>query len=909
MDTLELVGRQQELGLVAAALEDARGGRARSIALLGEPGIGKTATLQAAAGLARGFTVVRATGSPAEREYPYGGLLALMRPLRDDVAALPPTQRAALEAILAAEPGQAERFVVSAGALGVVAAAAEREPLLLIVDDVQWLDEPTRDVLAFVIRRLSADRVAVVVAARPGGLGALETAVDVVTDVLPLDDAAAAAVLTLSGGALDPVVREALLAAAHGNPLALLELPRRLTAGQLAGSEPLPPSLPAGELVSRAFAASAAALAEPTRIALTAAALVEERSLGELESALAGLGVTSRDLEPAEAEGLLVLAPGRVEFRHPLVRAAVLAASGDAMRRRVHRALAGALPPGERRALHLAEAAVGADPEAAAELVSAAADAPAVTAAALLTRAADLTVDDDARAGRLCAAAGQALAAGRVDQARSLADRALELQPLPEVRGAALVVLGRAARSTRTPADACRLLVAGAEALAPHDRASAVGALGEAFLAGLPAGDPAVTLPLAERFLSLADRGDPAERQFADVVEGIALVQSGRGADGATLLHSALDGEVTRSVVGVRPDELRVVAALWLQDFARAHDEASRALGEVKTSGLFGAIPRLSLFAGFALARLGRFDAAYAAVSEAAEMADELGQVVVWCDCANTLAGLEARLGLHDRCREHAERAIEVSTSLGLDWYAAHAAFQLALSELARGNATRVIEVLEGVHAANRERGVGDPGEYDLPDLVEAYLLDGRADLAAERLAELESLLERVPRQFEQALAMRCAALLAPDEEAAALFRCSVELHGAEMPFEVGRTHLLFGERLRRMGERRQARVELREALSVFESLDADWWAERCRRELAASGARLRKLDPVTRDELTPQELQVALQVAGGLSNREIAQTLFLSPKTVEFHLTRIYRKLGLHARAELIERFSGQVE
>ncbi len=536
MDTLELVGRQHELGLVAAALEDARHGRARAIALVGEPGIGKTAALESAAGLAGGFTVVRATGSVAEREYPYGGLLALLRPLHDEVAALPPAQRAALEAILAAEPGRVERFVVSAGALGVVATVAERTPLLVVVDDAQWLDDPTRDVLAFVIRRLAADRVATIVGARPGGLGPLERAVDLVVELRPLEDEAAAVVLARSGLTLDAEVREALLGAAHGNPLALLELPRRLTPDQRVGSEPLPPSLPAGDLVSRAFAASAAGLAEPTRVALAAAALVDERSLGELESALSSLGVTSRDLEAAEAEGLVVLAPGRVEFRHPLVRSAVLAAAGDAVRRRAHRALADALPSGERRALHLAEAAVGTDPEAAAELVASCRRRSGRHG----RRTAHARRGPDRRrhrAGRRCCPTQPSrrwLQAGSARRSRCPAVRSNSTRrracgvrrsscsdappgsPGPPER--------RATSSSRAPARSPSMIVSRRR---PR--------WATRFSPVFPGVIQRVTIPLAERFLALAGRADPAERQFADLVEGIALVQSGRGAEGAVI--------------------------------------------------------------------------------------------------------------------------------------------------------------------------------------------------------------------------------------------------------------------------------------------------------------------------------------------------------------------------------------
>jgi len=876
------------------------------VAFVGDPGIGKTALLDAAARAAVGFTVLRASGALSESDFPYAGLLALLRPLAPQLTALPPAQCDALEAVLRADVGQVEGFVVGAGTLAVAAAAAELQPLLVLVDDVQWLDEPTRDVLGFVVRRLAADNVAVVLAARPDGLGDLGRVVELVVEIAPLDDLSAAAVLAEVLVEIDPAAREVVLAAAHGNPLALLELPRRLTDGQRRGLEPLPPTLVAGGLVEQAFAASASALPERVRLALATASLLDEGAIGELVAATAELGVSIADLEPAEAQGLVTLASGRVAFRHPLVRAAVLQAIGDAGRRSVHRALAAVLPPGERRALHRAEAAVGPDEGAGRELIDAATTVPPITAAALLARAAELRVADADRALTLSAASSAALAAGRLDQADSLAHRAATLDPPPAVRGAALVVRGRIAWVARSAREACELLLDGAELLESSDRPAAASAIRDAFLASLPGGAPAVTVRLGERFLGVVDRTTAPARASATLAEGICLIQSGKGKEGETVLRGLLDGE---AIAATTAREAYLIAALWLADHRRALNESELAIAEARASGHVVGLPRLLLFAGFSQARLGRFSAAYAGVSEAVDMAEELGQAAIWCDCANTLAGLEARLGLHGRCREHAEQAIERSTSLGLDWYASHATINLALSELAQGRAARVVELLEPLHAHSRAAGIVDPGEYGYHELIEAYILLGRLEEATGCLAELERLLLSVPRRSEQLHAVRCAALLADGEKAQSLFVEALALDTGEMPFEVAYTHLLFGEWLRRTGERRRARGQLTAALDIFERLGSEWWAERCRRELAASGARLRRLDPATRDELTPQELQVALQVARGLSNREIAQTLFLSPKTVEFHLTRIYRKLDLHARTELVERFCEQVE
>ena len=334
---------------------------------------------------------------------------------------------------------------------------------------------------------------------------------------------------------------------------------------------------------------------------------------------------------------------------------------------------------------------------------------------------------------------------------------------------------------------------------------------------------------------------------------------------------------------------------------------AVTALEEARSAGDLEAVPILLRFAAFPLARRGRLTAAYAAMTEALQTAAELGQTTNVCDSLAHCAYLEARLGLFDRCVEHAQEAIDLGSRLDLRWFAIHATGQLALGELGRGRPDAAIQTLERLHARNREEGLVDPHDHYFAFLVEAYVRVGRHDLACDRLAEERVLVDAVPRPFDLALLERSEGLLADDDAFAERFERSIELHTDEMPFELARTHLLYGERLRRSGERRRAREELRRAEALFEQLGSTGWAERCRQELRASGARLRR-GPEARDELTPQELQVALQVARGQTNREIAQTLFLSPKTVEFHLTRIYRKLGLNARAELVERFADQV-
>ena len=580
-DTLELIGRQKELELVATALDDARSGRARSLALVGEPGIGKSTLLDAAARAAVGFTTLRAVGAQSESGFPYAGLLALVRPLQDDLGGLPRTQGDALQAVLTTDLGGVEAFAVSAGLLTLLTAEAERRPLLVLVDDVQWLDDPTRDALGFVLRRLGADSVAIILAARPDGLGDIARVVEAVVDIAPIDDVSAAAILAAAAESLDGTARSAVLAAAHGNPLALLELPHRLSVEQRQGREPLPPTLVAGALVEVAFAQTAARLPTSSRTALALAALLQESGTDLFETAAAGLGVSLADLEPVEAEGMITLASGRLTFRHPLVRAAVIGAVDDPTLRDIHRAIADVLPPGERRALHRAEATIGTDDEAAAELIAAAGDVPAVTGAALLTRAAELLADTSERARVFGEAARLATLAGRLDQGTSLVERGLALEPPDRVRGELLVTSGRIACMNRAPVDATALLLEGVALLESQDRAEAVSALADAFAAALASGSVATSI--VERILGLADRSEPEERVLADLVSGISFVQRGHPDDGERVLL----GLLTEPERAGPPSSLQyagVIAALWLYDYPRALDEAADAIETARAS-------------------------------------------------------------------------------------------------------------------------------------------------------------------------------------------------------------------------------------------------------------------------------------------------------------------------------------
>ena len=441
-------------------------------------------------------------------------------------------------------------------------------------------------------------------------------------------------------------------------------------------------------------------------------------------------------------------------FRHPLVRAAVLRTVDDPTLRDVHRTIAELLPPGERRALHRAEATVGTDDKAAAELIAAADDVPAVTGAALLTRAADLLAEASERARVLGEAARLASLAGRLDQATSLVERGLALEPPDRVRGGLLVTSGRIAWMTRPPDEAM--------CTAPRRRGAA---RGPGSTGGVVRACGCVQREPRERLRRELDRGaDPracrpvrADGAGAGRPRLGDLARAARPPRRRASRHSVhCSPSPRRAGPASRLQDAGVIAALWLYDYPRALEEVARAIESARSAGHLSRLPQLLQFQGFAEARSGRFAAAYAAVSEAVSLAEELGQVVIWSDAVNTLAGLEARLGLHDRCHEHAALAIDRCTALGLDWFRGHA---MSTSRSARsrcGRGEHAVELVEEVHALLRRAGVKDPDEFAYETLVEALVQLGRHDAAAAAVVEMEALFAAVGRSAHDSLAVRC---------------------------------------------------------------------------------------------------------------------------------------------------------
>jgi DNA-binding CsgD family transcriptional regulator len=912
-----LVGRKSERDRIAQLLDAARLGRTVTLVIRGEAGIGKSALLAWADEQAWDMRVLRGHGAERDAELPFAGLLELCTPILSYLDSIPERQAAALRSALALGPAvSGDRLTVSAATMGLLAAAAEEKPLLVVIDDAHWLDAASADALLFALRRLAADNIAFLVAVREGeggpfaGLGLEEL------DLRGLDAEASSELL--SGAVKEKLaqgVQQRLQEVAGGNPLALLAFAAALSSEQLAGAEVLPQLLPVGESLERVFERAAQRLSEPARRTLLLAAANWSEDLQAVRLAAPRLGLTDEALEEAVDSGLARLDGQQLRFRHPLVRSSLYQAALPSGRRSVHKALAEALHDRpEERAWHRAAATTGADEAVAEDLELVAHQARDrsgyAAAAAAFERAARLSESDPRALRRLFEAAKAASLAGRPRDATRLLDEALARGSGSDLKLRAEIIglRGRIAHLDARP-EARELLLEAARLIESIDPGRAVMILADALESYVFAAAPNEMLEIATRMQTLAAPDDERQQFRTNLALGGALQESGRYEEGARYLGRALEIATESDAITGDPYEL-AHACLPATRLGR-QEEASRlarnAIARARAQSAIGALPfALRLSSGID-ASLGGWQQAYAAASEGAELARETGQTSQLCGCLVVLAHIDAGQGNEATCRQHARQAGEIATQLGLRLFRSHAEFALALLELGTGDprdAAERFEPLVDSGAATSRASLKSLRSWPAADLVEAYVRAGDIERARETCVHVAPAEQDDP--LSQSLAFRCRGLTATDQEfedhfeaALALFRESRE------PFEEARTRLCYGERLRRVGERRHARSELRAALATFETLGAEPWSARAVRELHASGERLRRRDPSSAEQLTGQELQIALAVAEGRSNRDVAAALFLSPRTVEWHLTRIYRKLDISSRAGLIRLFA----
>lgn len=907
-----LFGRDQECARIEGLLDAARAGHGDVLVLRGEAGIGKSVLLHYAVDRAAGMRVLTTRGIESEGELAFSGLLEAVRPLLAHVDDLPQRQAVALRRAFAIEAGEASnRFTIGAALLGLLAVAAQQQPLLAVVDDVQWLDSASADALTFAARRLYHEPVAVLFAVREGDGRPLDAAGLPHIVLEGLEPAAAEQLLVASAGHnIAPEIRTRLVELTRGNPLGLLELPAVLSPAQLAGTEPLPDPLPAGGSIAYSFARRAAQLGGRARGALLVAAASISEDVRVIAPALAALGLEVGALDPAEDAGLIRIEDGSVSFRHPLVRSAMYGTAPASRRRGAHRALAdaaAAVGDEDQCVWHLAAATVSPDEAVAQRLEAAALRARGRSgygaAASAYERAARLTPDEAPRLRRLHAAADAAWLAGRTDLARTLLAEAIERCRDQHLRAEMLALLGHIEHHSGRAMVAYDLLEEAAGLAAVGDPAKAITMLADAFECCLYATDVPRALATARRLDSLAGRDGGMQEFFANFILGCGLMLDGQSDAGAAMLRRSVTILRSNDVLLHSPRHLSWagVASWWLGDPDSGWELVQRAIQTARERGALGLLPYALRFVARYERMRGRWPEAYAAASEAAMIARETGQASELCGALTVLASIDAGRGDEEACLVHAGEALNLATTLDLGWYGAWAERALALSALGWGRLDEAAERLGRLHVTLSRRGVHGPGISPVADLVETLVRQGRLDDARALLATVDASGDRVDAPIT-----RCRALVAGNDDVDVLFTSALTGSGATTDrFERARTQLCYGERLRRQGQRRRAREELRAALETFEELGARPWADRARAELRASGERLRRGGPAPGQELTPQELRIATLVAEGRTNREVAAALFLSAKTVEFHLGAVYRKLGLRSRTELVRLFA----
>jgi DNA-binding CsgD family transcriptional regulator len=900
---VELTDRLSERGVLDRLAEAVRAGKSRALVMRGDPGVGKTVLLNYLAGKAAdaGCRVARAVGVQGEMELAFAGLHQLCAPVLGRAERLPVPQHDALRTAFGIAAGPPpDQFLVGLAVLGLLSEVAGDGPLICLIDDEQWLDQASARALGFTARRLGADPVGLVFAARePGpGLAGLPG-----LEVGGLRDEDARALLdTALPGPLDARIRDLIVAETRGNPLALLELPRGLSPAELAGGFGLPGAGPLPGRIEDSFARQLDALpAETRRLAqLAAADPTGDRSL--VWRAAGRLGIPADAADSAVQAGLVEFS-GWVRFRHPLARSAAYRSASLSARRQLHAALAevtDSVTDPDRRAWHRAHAAAGPDEEVAAELERSAGRAQArggvAAAAAFLQRSVELTVDPTRRAERMLAAADASLQAGAFDAALALA-AAAEDGALEEFQRARVdLVRGHVAFASGAIGDGASLLLKAASRLEPFDLDLARDTYLIAWRAAIIAGhrQPDVLLEICRAVRSLPP-SPGAPRPLDLLLDGLALLTTDGRAAATPALQRAAEALADLRVEDVlRWGSVAMAANAAVWDYDGLYGLSARQVELVRDAGALGDLPLHLSALGLARAWTGDFPGADALRIEADAVAAATGSPIA----PYTALRLQALRGREAEASALIASALEHAMTRGNGMAAiqAHWAAAVLYNGLGRYK--------EAAYAARQ--ATTDPFEpwvsiWALPELVEAAARAGDAELARDALARLAETTQPGGTDFGLGMEARCRALVSHGAVADELYRQAIgRLSHTRLRPELARAHLLYGEWLRREGRRADAREQLRTAHDMLAAIGMEAFVKRARRELAATGEKVRKRSVGTVSTLTAQEILIARLARDGRTNPEIGAQLFLSARTVEWHLRKIYTKLGIGSRRDL---------
>jgi DNA-binding CsgD family transcriptional regulator len=905
-----LRGRGRECAQIDALIQNAARGTGGSLIFRGEAGIGKTTLLDYAATVRTGFQVARVGGVEAEVELPYAALHQLCGKMLHFAGRLPVPQADALGIAFGQKTGQVpDRFHVSLAVLGLLSEAARERPMLCLIDDAQWIDPPSLFALAFAARRVDADSLALVFTTRES-ISAMTGIYEVTVEGLPETDAREL-LASVVPGHLDERVRDQIIAETRGNPLALIELPHGLNREELAGGFGFPKPAALSSRLEDGFLRRVRQLPPPTQLLLLLAAAEPLGDPGLLRRAGRQLGVTESHAVAAEAEGLFQIR-ARATFRHPLVRSAIYRAAPENERHRVHRALADATgtdADADRRVWHLAHATSGPDDGLADELERSASRAQArggpSAAAVFLERAAALTPDPVRRATLIISSAEFQYDAGSYRAAGELLARvnARRLTDFHQVRVERLQ--SRLLLGTQGSSDASRLLMQAARRFESHDIEVACDTYLDALVAATTVGASSVGdtwLELARSIRALPSLGESA-RATDVLLAGMARQVTDGYAEGLPLLRRALTmllddpGSIrersSRDQVGLIWFGGRVAANIW--DAELLFRLATRMVSAARASGSVTLRASITSDAAHVALLRGDFSLARTLSDETVVMRTAAGlsprfmrqgplALAAWQGRAQSFEGLGAAPRAVDGTDQAVWSAIICCTAAvlanGLGRY------DEALTAARRGSE----------HAANLGWAM-----WCLPELVEAAARSGQRDVAAAALGQLRQTTGPAATDWGLGIEARCRALTSEDEVADEAFREAIERLGrAGVTAHLGRAHLVYGEWLRRENRRIDAREQLRTARELFSAMEADAFTARAERELLATGEKVRKRTGDTRAQLTAQERQVAELARDGMSNGEIGAQLFISPRTAEYHLHKVFAKLGITSRTKL---------
>jgi DNA-binding CsgD family transcriptional regulator len=885
-----------------------RAGRSQVLVVRGEAGVGKTALVDYLVGSSAGCRIARAAGVESEMELAFAGLHQLCAPMMAYLDRLPGPQRDALAVAFGLSTGSApDRFLVGLAVLGLLAEMAEEQPLVCVVDDAQWLDRVSAQTLAFVARRLLAERVALVFAARepvPGPGDPLVGLPELVVTGLRHGDARAL-LDSVVPGRLDERVRDRIIAETRGNPLALLELPRGLTAAELAGGFGRPDAQPLASQIEQSFLRRIGSLPVAAQRLLLAAAAEPVGDVSLLRRVAEQLAIEPDAAAAAEAAGLVEFGV-RVRFRHPLVRSAAYRAASAGDRQAVHRALAEATDPEsdpDRRAWHGAQSATGRDEAVAGELVRSADRARArggvAAAAAFLRRATELTPDPATRVARAVAAAQAGFEAGSSEVASELL-AAAELGPLDELQRARLARLRAQIVFTRHRGrDAVPLLLDAAERLARLGDGQA----GEAYLESLGAAIFAGRLLGQDGLREVAEAARAALQaarppRLVDVLlDGLVARYTEGYVTGAPVLKRAL--QAFRRDSGRNADD--VMRWYWLAWFVAGdmwddetwHELSTSAVRLAREAGALSVLPLALTHRAAVHLHAGEFTAASELVAECDALTEATGHapmrytklsLVAWRGVASAEA-VPFQSDVRDGISWGEGRAIGGATYLRAVLYNGLGRYQDALA---------------GARRACEYDDLGVFG-FGLVELVEAGVRAGAPEAVAAALRRLEERSDASGTEWALGVLARSRALLSDGPAAESLYREAIErLERSRVAVHLARTHLVYGEWLRRENRRLDARGQLRTAYEMLSGFGAEAFAERARRELVATGESVRRRAAEAREVLTAQEAQIARLAGDGLTNSEIGTELFISPRTVEWHLRKVFTKLDVDSRNKL---------